>query len=110
MNRRKFLIGLSGLVAAPAVVRVSSLMPINAWAGVDIITMPDCISGLSVWLQESGTNGFPGPVWAHYPVPQAPGVYRVRVEGVTETGRVIQQKYRLRRCGEKSASLLGAVV
>ena len=31
VTRRKFLICLSGLIAAPAVVRVSSLMPVRAF-------------------------------------------------------------------------------
>ena len=32
MNRRSFLTGLVGFVAAPAIVRVSSIMPVKAWA------------------------------------------------------------------------------
>lgn len=110
MNRRKLLLGLTGFVAAPAICRVSSLMPVSAWADIDTITLPDCLSGLHVWLREAGDHGLTGPAWAHYPVPETPGVYRVRVEGITETGRIIEQKYRLRRRGEKSVSLLGSIV
>lgn len=31
MNRRSFLIGSVGLLAAPAIVRASSIMPVRAW-------------------------------------------------------------------------------
>lgn len=31
MNRRGFLTGMAGLLAAPAIVRVSSIMPVSAW-------------------------------------------------------------------------------
>jgi hypothetical protein len=31
MNRRTFIIGLTGIIAAPAIIRASSLMPVRAW-------------------------------------------------------------------------------
>jgi hypothetical protein len=31
LPRRRFLVGLTGLIAAPAVIRVSALMPIKVW-------------------------------------------------------------------------------
>ena len=40
MPRRKFLTGLMGLVAAPAVVRASSLMPVKSFVAVDLPPPP----------------------------------------------------------------------
>lgn len=44
MNRRKFLIGLSAIVAAPAIVRASSLMPVRSiepFSGSHLIQLID---------------------------------------------------------------------
>ena len=40
LPRRKFLTGLMGLVAAPAVVRASSLMPVKLFVAVDLPPPP----------------------------------------------------------------------
>ena len=40
LPRRKFLTGLMGLVAAPAVVRASSLMPVKSFVAVDLPPPP----------------------------------------------------------------------
>ena len=37
MNRRSFLTGFVGFLAAPAIVRVSSLMPVKAWGSEEDI-------------------------------------------------------------------------
>jgi len=40
LPRRKFLTGLMGLVAAPAVLRASSLMPVKSFVAVDLPPPP----------------------------------------------------------------------
>jgi len=40
LPRRKFLTGLMGLVAAPAMVRASSLMPVKSFVAVDLPPPP----------------------------------------------------------------------
>ena len=40
LPRRKFLTGLMGLFAAPAVVRASSLMPVKSFVAVDLPPSP----------------------------------------------------------------------
>lgn len=44
MDRRSFLTGLIGVVAAPAIVRASSLMPVKSW--VDAIAYPEATPSL----------------------------------------------------------------
>jgi len=52
MPRRKFLTGLMGLVAAPAVVKVSSLMPVKSFVEPQLYTFPN-----RVWMApSSGVN------------------------------------------------------
>jgi hypothetical protein len=52
MPRRKFLTGLLGLVAAPAVVKASSLMPVKVVTASELYTFPN-----RVWVPpSSGIN------------------------------------------------------
>ena len=52
MPRRKFLTGLLGLVAAPAVVKASSLMPVKVVTTSELYTFPN-----RVWVPpSSGIN------------------------------------------------------
>jgi hypothetical protein len=52
LPRRKFLTGLMGLVAAPAVVKATSLMPVKSFVEPQLYTFPN-----KVWVpRSSGVN------------------------------------------------------
>jgi hypothetical protein len=44
LSRRSLITGLVSFVAAPAIVRVSSLMPVKAWGGYEIDLRPGAIN------------------------------------------------------------------
>ncbi len=71
MNRRGFLTGVVGLLAAPAIVRATSIMPISAWperkrAYLYVLTRRDgvgCLEWLRTGMQydyDEGSKPFPG--------------------------------------------------
>lgn len=49
-TRRGFVTGLVALIAAPAIVRASSLMPVKAWPGGNKFLTPELISEEAVKL------------------------------------------------------------
>lgn len=49
MNRRSFIVGLAALIAAPAVVRATSLMPIKLLPADPEVLLQAYISGIAHW-------------------------------------------------------------
>ncbi len=67
-SRRGFIGGLIGLVAAPAIVRIESLMPVR---------VIDPLAGLKVF----GWNEYGATVWERIPLPVAPLTEGIRPIG-----------------------------
>lgn len=49
LPRRKVLLGLASLLAAPAIVRVSSLMPIKSYESFDLVAIDNALRDM--WAQ-----------------------------------------------------------
>lgn len=71
LPRRRFLAGLVGLVAAPAVVRAASLMPVHSPRVITIFIAPgvwliseDGNRLISWWQDQAPVPGF-GPWWVN---------------------------------------------
>lgn len=92
MNRRRFLTGVAGLLAAPAIVRAGSLMPVSVWK-------PDLLpERLWVWAEDGGTMRWVRTNWGRADmgamriasVPEtdwALGRYRPLYSGTSQCGR-----------------------
>jgi hypothetical protein len=52
LNRRGLITGLASLVAAPAIVRASSLMPVKAWDAIHPLQPDLKMLEINQWLEE----------------------------------------------------------
>lgn len=55
LPRRKFLTGMLGLVAAPAVIKIASLMPVKTFATAEELS---AIEGLLIYINEAINSDF----------------------------------------------------